>query len=292
MMENPLNLIDKQAARRAFNRAAITYEAAAVLQREVADRLLERLDLVKLDPAWILDAGSGTGYACRRLNKRYPKAQVVALDFAESMLQQARKGRGWFARQQFVCGDLEALPFQAQHFDLVFSNFSLQWCNDLDAVFSGFRHLLKPGGLLMFTTFGPDTLRELRQVFAEVAPGQPHVSDFVDMHDIGDALVRQGFEIPVMDVEHFTLTYAELRALMQDIKAIGAQNATAERARGLLSPARWRALNSAYESFRREGRLPATYEVVYGHAWASTRPENRTLDDGSIAVPLSQLRRR
>ena len=291
-MTNPLNRIDKQAARRAFNRAAPTYDAAAVLQREVADRLLERLDLVKLDPAWILDAGSGTGYASRRLSKRYAKARIVALDFAEAMLQQGRKARGWFSRQQFVCGDLEALPFQENRFDLAFSNLSLQWCNDLDAVFGAFHHLLKPGGLLMFTTFGPDTLRELRQAFAEVAPGQPHVSDFVDMHDIGDALVRQGFEMPVMDVEHFTLTYADLSALMQDLKAIGAQNAAAERARGLLSPARWRALNSAYERFRREDRLPATYEVVYGHAWASTRPENRTLEDGSIAVPLSQLRRR
>lgn len=291
-MTNPLSLIDKQAARRAFNRAATTYDAAAVLQREVADRLLERLDLVKLDPAWILDAGSGTGYASRRLGKRYAKARIVALDFAESMLQQARKARGWFSRQQFVCGDLEALPFQENRFDLAFSNLSLQWCNDLDAVFGAFHHLLKPGGLLMFTTFGPDTLRELRRAFAEVAPGQPHVSDFVDMHDIGDALVRQGFEMPVMDVEHFTLTYADLSALMQDLKAIGAQNAAAERARGLLSPTRWRALNRAYESFRREGRLPVTYEVVYGHAWASARPENRTQANGSIAVPLSQLRRR
>lgn len=292
MKDSSLTPIDKRAVRRAFNKAAATYDDVAVLQREVASRLLERLDLVKLEPHWILDAGSGTGYCSRALNKRYPKARVLAFDLADAMLRRARKAKGWFARQHFVCGDLESLPFQDARFDLVFSSLSLQWCNDLDRTLAEFARVLRPGGLLMFTTFGPDTLKELRQVFRAVDDAHSHVSDFIDMHDIGDALVRNAFEMPVMDVEHFTLTYADVRAVMRDLKAIGAQNATSARPRGLMTARRLQALSDAYERFRRPDGLPATYEVVYGHAWAGRRPDNRPLSDGRVGVPLSQLRRR
>ena len=290
-MNNALIPLDKHAVRRSFNQAAATYDEAALLQREVATRLLARLDLVKLEPQWILDAGSGTGFSSRALNKRYPKAQVLALDCADAMLRRARKNKGWFAKQSFACGDVECLPLQDHRFDLIVSSLSLQWCNDLDAVFAEFARVLKPGGLLMFSSFGPDTLKELRRAFRQVDGAGAHVSDFIDMHDMGDALVRNHFEMPVMDMEQFTLTYPDVRALMRDLKRIGAHNASTERPRGLMTPRRLQALSAAYEAFRRDGVLPASYEVVYGHAWAGTRPENRKLADGRVAVPLSQLRR-
>ena len=191
-------------------------------------------------------------------------------------------------RPTCLCADAEALPLATGSIDFVFSNATLQWCNDLDRTFAELRRVLAPGGLLMFTTFGPDTLRELRAAWAQ-ADGHGHVSPFLDMHDVGDALVRTGFEGPVLDAEYLTLTYADLSGLLDDLRGLGATNATRERPRGLTSKARWHAMRSAYEVHRTEGRLPATYEVVYGHAWA---PMQRVAADGTVTLPVSAIGRR
>ncbi|MEW5943054.1 MAG: malonyl-ACP O-methyltransferase BioC [Pseudomonadota bacterium] len=281
-------LIDKRLVRRSFERAAATYDRAAVLQRTVGERMAERLQYIRYEPQVILDAGSGTGYASRLLHGRYGKAQVVSLDIARSMLKAARDAGPWWrklwpvtGRDAYVCGDIERLPLRAGSVDMIWSNLALQWCNDLDAAFAGMHRVLAPNGLLMFSTFGPDTLKELRQAFAGV-DGHTHVSRFLDMHDIGDALVRAGFATPVMDVEHFTLTYGDARSLMRDLKALGAHNATSGRQRGLFGKGVWHRLERNYEALRRDGKLPATYEVVYGHAWKPEISSPRTPDGGQV----------
>ena len=279
-------LIDKQLMRRAFNRAAENYDAAAVLQREVCNRMLERLAYIKLQPARIVDAGSGTGWGTRQLSQHYPTAQMIALDIAIDMLRTAHGRFNWWqklfggTRQMQVCGDMEALPFAANSVDMVWSNLALQWCNDLPATFAGLHRLLKVDGLLMFSTFGPDTLKELRASFRGVDQHN-HLNRFADMHDIGDMLSHSGFAEPVMDMEYLTLTYADVRAVLYDLKAIGAHNATAGRGQGLMGKQAWTRLVENYEQLRHDGRLPATFEVVYGHAW---KPQPKQTADGRAIV--------
>ena len=187
-----------------------------------------------------------------------------------------------------VCADAERLPVADARIDLIHSNLTLQWCNDLDRVFGEFRRVMRGGGLLMFTTFGPDTLKELRDCWERV-DGRAHVNTFVDMHDVGDALVRAGFADPVMDMEVLTLTYRTPLDLMRDLKQIGATNALYAAPRGLTGPARLRAVERAYEVFRRsDGSFPATYEVVYGHAWVPSAPPPSRLDSAKTIPILSR----
>ncbi len=279
-------LIDKRQMRRAFNRASTGYDAAAVLQREVCVRMLERLDYIKLQPERILDAGSGTGWGTRRLVQRYPAAQMIALDIAIGMLQTAQGRSGWWqklfggAKQLQLCADVEDLPLAASSVEMVWSNLALQWCNDLPATFVELHRVLKVDGLLMFSTFGPDTLKELRQAFNGVDEHN-HLNRFADMHDIGDMLVQGGFADPVMDMEYITLTYDDVRAVLHDLKTIGAHNATAGRGQGLMGKKAWARLVENYERLRSNGKLPATFEVVYGHAW---KPQPKWAADGRAII--------
>ena len=264
-------LLDKRALRQAFERAAATYDSAAVLQNEVCTRMLARLVYIKHQPTSILDAGSGTGNAHAGLAQRYSGARLVALDLALAMLQRGRRRLAPWKRilrkgALPVCGDMERLPFRAGAFDMLWSNLALQWVNDLHAALTEMRRVLAPGGLLMFSTFGPDTLRELREAYRHT-DRHTHVNRFMDMHDIGDLLVHAGFGDPVMDMEQFTLTYNDVRQLMRELKAIGAHNVTIGRRGGLAGRAQLAAVTRNYEALRRDGRLPATFEVVYGHAW-------------------------
>ncbi len=277
--------IDKREVRRAFSKAAANYDAEAVLQREVCTRMLERLEYIKLQPARILDAGSGTGWGARRLAQHYPDAQVIELDIAIGMLHTARGHSSWWrklfggAKQLQVCADVEALPLSFSSMDLVWSNLALQWCNDLPATFVELNRVTRSDGLVMFSSFGPDTLKELRTAFDGV-DGYNHVNRFADMHDIGDMLVAAGFADPVMEMEKITLTYDDVKAVMQDLRSIGAHNATAGRAPGMMGKAKWTRIVQNYETLRRDGKLPATFEIIYGHAWKV--PVRKTADGRAI----------
>ncbi len=276
-------VIDKALARLSFNRAADGYDDVALLQREVGARLLERLDYIRLRPEAALDLGCGTGQITKGLLGRYPKARVYALDFAERMLRHARKQGRWRRRLHCLCGDMESLPLADASIDMLCSNLAFQWATDRERLFAECRRVLRPGGVLMFTTFGPDTLHELRDAWRQV-DGMAHVNPFVDMHDIGDELMRAGFGDPVMDVERMTLTYAEVLELMRDLKQLGAHNVLSARRRGLTGKAGLQAMAEAYEGFRQDGRLPASYEVVHGQGWI--------IDPTQRQVPLDSLLQR
>lgn len=288
MQDNRYHL-DKRRVRDSFDRAASRYDGAAVLQREVGARLQERLDLVKLQPQRLLDLGCGTGVMSRELTRRYKKAEVICLDLASAMLKQARRRTGWFSKQRFICADAEALPLADDSVDMIISNLTIQWCEDLDSLFAECRRVLRPGGLMMFSTLGPDTLRELRASWRAV-DGDNHVNAFIDMHDIGDAMIRARLADPVMDVETITMTYSDVMLLMRDLKQIGAHNVTAGRPAGVTGKRRLAALRDAYEQFRRDGVLPASYEVVYGHAWIPEKKLPAPSDPGTQYFSIDQLR--
>lgn len=261
--------LDPRHVRRAYSRAAPGYDAAAALQREVRTRLLESLDYLDgRTPQLVLDVGAGPGHASAAMHKRWPKAQVLALDVALPMLQQARKQAGWWKPFPRVCADARALPVADGSVDVIFSNLCLQWVEDLPAVFAGFRRALKPGGLLLCSTYGPETLLELREAFAQVDP-VPHVGRFAPIAQFGDALMMAGFRDPVLDRDLFTLTYRDLPALMRELQALGATNALRARRPGLTGKGRFAAAAAAYEPLRRPDQtLPSSWEVIYAHAWA------------------------
>jgi malonyl-CoA O-methyltransferase len=280
--------LETARVRRSFDRAAKTYDAAAVLHAEVRGNLLQRLQLVTLVPSVVLDAGAGTGHASRALKRRYPKALVVALDSSPQMLKAAGRQQSWLRPFERVCADAQALPLRDGSVDLIVSNLLLQWCEP-DAVFAEFRRVLTPSGLLSFSAFGPDTLRELRLAWRQV-DAHSHVHQFIDMHDLGDALVRNGFAAPVLDVERITLQYLDVRKVAADLKATGAHNSSAGRARTLTGPRKFAAMQAAYEQFRQDGRLPATYEVVFAHAWAPAHAPRRGIPPPTH-VSLEEIKR-
>lgn len=282
--------LDLDAVRRAFGRAATRYDDAAALQREVEDRLFESVDHVKRAPARVLDLGAGTGRGSAMLKRRFPKATVVATDAAPGMLRGAKRRAGWLRPFDRVCGEAEHLPFADAAFDLVWSNLCLQWCPDLPRVFDELRRVLAPDGLLLVTTFGPDTLHELRDAYG-AADRAPHVNRFVDIASFGDALLAAGFRDPVLDRENLVLTYRDARDLMRELKAIGASNADAARARGLGGKQRLARVLQAYEAHRRDGALPATYEVIYAQAFGPDPTQPRRGRGGEIAsFPIERLR--
>lgn len=272
--------------KRIFNRSAKTYSAAAILPREIGTALCDRLDFIRLNPATILDIGAGTGFISQQLQQRYSPAQVIALDLALLRLQE-------IDNQQIskICADAHTLPLANDCVDMIVSNLCLSWCqSELDNVFKEWQRVLKPGGTLLFTCFGPDTLQELKASFL-ASDDLIHVPHFIDMHDIGDSLTRSGWQDPVLDVDHFTLTYASVKQLLHDMKLQGLNTFQIPVRKTLTGKVRWQRMIKAYEKFRIDERIPAHIEVTFGYAIV---PLEKNVSDiaGEIAIPLNRLRRR
>jgi len=286
-MKAPAQFVDQRQVRRSFARAAASYDEVAVLQREIASRMLARLDYVRIEPQRILDLGCGTGANLTALHARYPGALLIGADFCENMLRASQASRSrlrWlmpFLRRQrtpLLAADAGALPFPPQSIGLLWSNLMLHWLDDPLAAFREAHRLLDVGGLLMFSAFGPDTLKELRSSFKD---GHVHTQRFTDMHDYGDMLLECGFSDPVMDAELLTMTYAGFDQLLIDLRHSGSTCAMQARSHGLTGRAAWARARAAYARLAADdGRVPATVEVVYGHAWKA--PPRKTPDGLSI----------
>lgn len=282
--------IDKRLVSMAFDAAAKDYDAVSLLQQTVADRLIESLDLIKINPLSILDLGSGTGYGSKRLKQRFKRARYFQCDISIEMLKVAHKhSPAFFSRNHFLCADAGKLPLLDNQFDLVFSSLMLQWCDNLDVVFAEVKRLLKPGGMFLFASFGPDSLKELRECWQRVDE-HVHVNAFVDMHDIGDALMRKGLSEPVLNVEHIVLTYDDCKQLMRELKSIGAHNVNEGRRKSLTGKQRINKVVAHYETFRSENKLPATYEVVYGHAWQRQSVKSSARETGPQTISLDKVK--
>ncbi len=286
--QNPLAL-DVRVLRRRLAQAVDHFDEASALHREVSRRLIERLDYILLNPTAVLDLGCATGLNTQALRKRYPKARHMAMDYVPGLVAKARRQSSRWRPIAGICGELEALPFQNNRFDLIVSNLVLHRAVDLHATAREIQRVLRPGGVLLFATFGPDTLTELRQAWQAVDE-TAHVHGFVDMHDIGDALVSGRLADPVMDMEHFTLTYPDVSALVADLTGLGLRNALKARRGGLTTPRQWQQMQSAYHHcVDQDGRLPATWEIAYGHAWGTDAQPQITNAEGEVRVPLASL---
>ncbi len=295
--EHAVDWLDVPAARRRFERAAPSTAGVDVLAREIERRMAERLELVRVAPDSILDAGCGLGAGSAMLRKRYPQARLIGVDSAWRVLRQAALSRSLGTRVQQllsggaplrICGDICDLPLTTGSISMAWSNLALAWTPEPMRAFGELGRVLAPGGLLMFSSYGPDTLKELRAAFAS-ADACAHVHPFIDMHDLGDMLVASGFVTPVMDMETVTLTYANFEGLSQDLRLSGQSNVARDRARGMLGRNRFARMRAAYEAARKDGRLPATIEVIYGHAW---RGEPRVAKDGRAIIQLQIPARR
>lgn len=295
-------MLNKRRIRSDFSAAADSYDAAAVVQQEICNRAMERLQMLKLKPQTILDIGSGTGKSVWDLQTHFPESRVIASDIAMPMLVRTNQKQ----KVPTVCCDAEQLPIADKSIDLIFSTSTLQWCENLNQVFIECSRVLRDEGVLVFSTFGPDTLKELRHSWAQVDQ-QNHVHGFIDMHHIGDLLLANQYSDPVVDMELITLEYQQTRQLLQDLKATGSRGkfmadqrqspkyahdtVDNESVRGLMGKNKFRQFELAYEGYRQEnGLLPASYEVIYGYARKQIRKEGEATD-GEVRIAVNQIKK-
>lgn len=277
---------------RSFSDAAPQYDHHAFVQYEIGQRLLERVNCVQNAPNNILDVGAGTGRLTRELQLRFPKSNIFGIDLAQGMMTYAKHHQPWKPwrhHPHYVCANMGHLPFKSQSIDLIFSNCTLQWGNDLSAIFAEFKRVLSPNGMLFFSTLGPQTLHELRLSFAK-ADDEIHVHTFWDMHDIGDLLLNCPFTDPVVDMEMLTVSYREVSKLLKDLKGVGANNLDPSRRKGCSTQQAFKKMLKAYEDFKRpDSFYPATYEIIYGHAVKTASSFHRQDSEGIIKIPADKI---
>lgn len=300
-------MVDRRAVASHFSRAAKSYDAAAVLQKEVSERLSERFPLLKIQPELIVDLGAGTGFLSEQIRQYYTQASLVAIDLSSVMLAEYRhklsaQVRWWhklnpFVRSQpvvhLVTADAYQLPLADNSVDMLVSSLMLQWCDDLPKVLAECHRVLRKEGVFFIASLGPDTLKELREAW-QVVDGQAatHLLNFADLHDLGDALSSAGFSDPVCDVEHITLTYVDAAAAVKDLKAIGATNANQQRTKGLMGKAKWQRFLAAYQQLAMaDGRIPATFEVVYAHAFVAEKRVRDMSMPVTASIPVDAIKR-
>ncbi len=280
---------------RSFSLAAKTYDKHAFVQQEIGNRLLERLDYLKQKPQIILDVGAGTGRHTRALQQKFPQSIIIGIDLAQGMAQFAKSKQPWQfwkSAPHYLCADAENLPLANHSVDLIFSNFTLQWCTDVQLAFAEFKRILKPNGMIFFSTLGPNTLHELKSSFATV-DSHTHVNEFIDMHDIGDHLLNLRFGDPVIDMEMITIHYQDVKSLLKDLKGTGAHNVNKQRPTGCLPKQHYLQMVAAYNAFKQpSGCIPASYEVIYGHAWQQ-QPSHLYPEDseGVVRIPADKIPR-
>jgi malonyl-CoA O-methyltransferase len=283
--------VDIRNVRNAFDLAANKYDAHSLLQQTVTDRLNEFFEHIKVVPNTILDLGSGTGYGSKQLKQQFKKAHIYQLDLSVEMLKVSRKqAPRFFSKNHYLCADANQIPLANNSVDLVFSSLMLQWCNDPDSIFAEIKRVLRPGGVFLFSSFGPDTLKELRESWRQVDE-EVHVNAFADMHDIGDSLIRNGMDAPVLSIEHIVLTYDECKQLMRELKSIGAHNINHGRRKTLTGKQRLEKVMKYYEVYRKDNKLPATYEIIYGHAWKPEEDKNISTGVNTQAISIEDLKR-
>ena len=295
-MSTPLRppVFDRRRLQHSFGRAAAGYAEVAVLQRETESRLLEQLEVLEEKmPARILDVGSGPGRASGVIKGRWPKSEVIALDIALPMLRQVPKHTRFWRPVRRVCAEAAHLPFADNSIDLIFSNLCLQWVPDLPAALAEFRRVLREDGLLLFSSFGPDTLIELREAYLQAGERHPPLSPFAAIQQVGDAMIAAGFRNPVLDRDLFTLTYPDAMSLLRELRAIGAGDARVQRPRGLGGKSRQARMIAAYETLRHEDRLPSTWDVITAMAWAPGPGTPRREGNADVAsFPADRIPRR
>ena len=270
----------KKRIQQAFNTKASSYDEYSVAQREVGRRMIERLDLLKFKPLNILDLGSGTGYLAELLLAKFPESNVTCLDLAENMLLKCREKA---PNLNLIISDIENMPFRPASFDLIISSFTLHWCEEIEKIFHDVRKSLKGDGIFMFTTVGPNTLRELQEAYTYIDIEQ-HVNSFTDMHMYGDSLLKCGFDDPVMDVEEIIVEYSSFKGVLNSLKKTGANTVIGQEP-SYISKKSYIELSNVYPKNDDNGKFPVTYEMIYGMSWKRVKKTN----DNPKVIPIKKI---
>lgn len=282
----PGTLIRRDVQRR-FDRAAAAFDGADFVHRAAADGLLERLSPTRVDAATIVDLGAATGALSRELARRYRRSRVVSVDFSHNMLARSRAHRSRWSRIRELRADACRLPFPNDSVDLVCANLLLPWLDQPDACLAEVARILRRDGLFVFSSLGPDSLAGLRSAWDGIDDHE-HVNRFVDMHDVGDALVRNGLRDPVLDVDFLNVSYRDCRALYRDLTNTGARNCLAGRRRGLTGRRALREMERRLPRGDEDGAVLLALELVYGHAWGTELPSA----PGEVFIDASRIPRR